>query len=99
MSLLNNGFIYERLDVAACADASKVGVIACGAHTVAQENVEHVVLGINPETGARETGMTERLGCGLGTGVAGIGVAHDRLVKSQTTVAIRTLLSHESLNG
>ena len=42
--------------------------------------------------------MANSLGSGLGTGVAGIWITHDRLVKAQAAVAVGTLLGQEGLD-
>ena len=83
--------------MAAGADAAKVRVVPRGAHAVAQEDVEHIVLGIDPEACAREAGVTDGLGSRLGTGIAGAGVSHDGFVKAQAAMAVGTLLRQECL--
>ena len=96
---LLDGAVNQRVDVAARADAAEVRVVPRGAHAVAQEDVEHVILGINPEARAREARVAEGFGCCLGTGVAGVGVADDGFVKTEAAVAVGTLLRREGLDG
>ena len=80
------------------ANATEVGIVACRADTVAEEDVEHVVLGVYPETSACEARVPIGFRRCLGASVAGIGIAHYGFVESQTTVAIGTLLGCENLN-
>jgi len=99
IGLFADGFVDEGLDVAAGADAAKVGIVARGAHPIAQEDVEHVVLGIYPEAGARESGVAIGLGGGLGTGVAGVRISHNGFVEAQAAMTIGALLRREGLDG
>lgn len=76
------------MNAAARHDAGEGGIVACGVNTVTQENVNHVVVGVNPKARTGETCVSHRRGRGLIAGVAGFGVAHHGFVKSQSTVRI-----------
>ena len=48
-----------------CAHTRERRIVTGRTHAVAQKDIDHVILGVNPEASARETSVTKGFGSGL----------------------------------
>ena len=75
------------------------GIVTSGTHAVAQEDIYHVVFGINPVACAGEASMAKHRRRGLRAGFARFRVAYHGLVETETAMGVGTLGAYKRVDG